>query len=363
MNAVQGENRWSSLQIAGVYIGTIVGAGFASGQEVLRFFSLYRAWGTYGLLISMALLGLYGVAALRLGQRLQAQSHRDLLWSVAGPWLGRAIDFIITGFLFAGTGVMIAGSGAVFQEQFQLPSSLGNIIMAIAAFGTVAFGLKGVVRAVSVVSPLLILTVVIVSAYSLSNVGDWWLIFSQRVNSDGPGLAGVQPASSHWLLSAFLYASYNYLLAVPILAPLGLSMPGADKHWKGGLLGGLGLAIAALAIHGALIARLPEVVAWEVPMLLLAREALPGLTGVYALVLWAEVYTTAVAGLYGVTVRLVPETSKAFPIVAGVIVVAALLLAQLRFSALVVTLYPLVGYAGLLLILVIPWYLWRGRVD
>lgn len=36
-----------SLQIAGAYIGLIVGAGFASGQEVLQFFT---SFGWYSLI-------------------------------------------------------------------------------------------------------------------------------------------------------------------------------------------------------------------------------------------------------------------------------------------------------------------------
>jgi uncharacterized membrane protein YkvI len=34
----------SARTLAGVYIGTIIGAGFASGQEVLQFFALQEAW-------------------------------------------------------------------------------------------------------------------------------------------------------------------------------------------------------------------------------------------------------------------------------------------------------------------------------
>ena len=37
-----------TLRIAGVYVGTIIGAGYASGQEILQFFTGYGWWGIVG---------------------------------------------------------------------------------------------------------------------------------------------------------------------------------------------------------------------------------------------------------------------------------------------------------------------------
>lgn len=40
------------FKIAATYIGTIVGAGFASGQEVLQYFVSYGIVGVIGIIIS-----------------------------------------------------------------------------------------------------------------------------------------------------------------------------------------------------------------------------------------------------------------------------------------------------------------------
>ena len=42
----------SGIKIAFTYIGTVIGAGFASGQEILRFFSVYGAYSIYPILIA-----------------------------------------------------------------------------------------------------------------------------------------------------------------------------------------------------------------------------------------------------------------------------------------------------------------------
>ena len=40
-----------------VIIGTIIGAGFASGKEIFTFFNIYGFWGLVGLLISECIIG------------------------------------------------------------------------------------------------------------------------------------------------------------------------------------------------------------------------------------------------------------------------------------------------------------------
>ena len=358
------------LQIAGTYIGTVVGAGFASGQEILRFFTLYGSLGTAGMLISVALLGLYGVAVLRLGERLGAQSHRELLRAVGGPWLGRLADWVISGFLFAGTGVMIAGSGAIFREQLALPLWLGSAVMTVAAIVTVAGGLRGVVRAISLVAPVLVLMAVAVGLWSLASAAGGSAIGGGSAAASDTVLAaplawpvaalGEQAAAPHWLLAALLYASYNLLLAMPILAPLGAVLPGARLHWWGGLLGGFGLGAAGLAIHLAMVEQPYAVLGFEVPMLSLVRALSPLMTKLYTAILWAEVYTTAVAGLYSVSARLARERSPAFRPVVLAVAVAALVVSRVGFADLVGTLYPLVGYLGLIVLVAVPRYWLSG---
>lgn len=46
-------SRWSGIfQIAAVYVGTVVGAGFATGREIVEFFTRYGIYGFIGILIA-----------------------------------------------------------------------------------------------------------------------------------------------------------------------------------------------------------------------------------------------------------------------------------------------------------------------
>ena len=55
----------NALSAAMVLIGTFIGAGFASGQEVIQYFGIFGNYGVVGILISCLLL-----SALHLHDRL-----------------------------------------------------------------------------------------------------------------------------------------------------------------------------------------------------------------------------------------------------------------------------------------------------
>ena len=50
-------NILESLKVSFVIIGTIIGAGFASGQEIYTFFNVYGLKGLLGIFISCMLIG------------------------------------------------------------------------------------------------------------------------------------------------------------------------------------------------------------------------------------------------------------------------------------------------------------------
>lgn len=88
----------STLKVAGAYIGTIVGAGFATGQEVLQFFTRFGAKGLIGLILTTIMFIIFGYIIMILGRELNAHSHLEIIRYSGGKILGRIIDYIITFF-------------------------------------------------------------------------------------------------------------------------------------------------------------------------------------------------------------------------------------------------------------------------
>lgn len=350
MASSQAMVRLTPMRVGAIYVGTVVGAGFASGQEVARFFTHFGVRGAWGLLGATVLFAFFGIVVLTLGRRVGATSHRSLLDAVAGPGLGRFLDATITFFLFGGLAVMVAGSGAIFHEELHLPHLAGAALMALVTGVTVWTGFRGVVHSISLVAPVLVVSVLFVGLLTFTadppTPADlaWWR----------PDLA----AFSSWPVTALLYVSFNMMLATAILAPLGRHLDDNALRW-GGLAGGVTLGLAALVIHLALMAGLPTVADYEVPMLYLARRIGTAFGLVYSVILWAEVYTTAVGSLYGLVARVAGEQPALQRLVVLGGTALALVASGFGFSRLVLVLFPLVGWIGLLLLaaLVRAWWL------
>ncbi|MCR4402922.1 MAG: hypothetical protein NUW12_09105 [Firmicutes bacterium] len=341
----------SALAVAATYIGTVVGAGFASGQEVLQFFGHFGLRGIPAIGLAVALFSLYGYVILELGRSLGARSHLPVVREAGGRVVGTAIDGVITFFLFGALVAMTAGAGAVLHEQFGLSAAVGNVLLVVAAFLTVLAGIHGVVTAISVVVPALLVAVVGISVATLLRTP----LDLAAVRS----LDSTRAAVPSWPLSAVVYVSYNIVLAVGVLAPLGAIAEGPHPLKLGAILGGIGLGLGALAIHLALLATLPKSAAVQVPMVYIAGR-FPVLVQVgYSLVLLLEIYTTAVGNLYGFVARIAKPGTRASRWLVIAASLVALLAGRLGFSRIVRTLYPAVGYAGLLLLLALTYQLVR----
>ncbi|NLT98454.1 MAG: hypothetical protein GXW96_09960 [Christensenellaceae bacterium] len=334
------------FSIAAAYIGTVVGAGFASGQEVLRFFTAHGVWGICGIGVSALLFFFIGYTALLLGRRLSARSHMEVVRHTNGALLGSLIDIVVTVMLFGGLCTMLAGSGAIFAEQFGLPPLLGILAMMAATLVTVLTGTRGVVSAISYLVPFL--------AAALAYIFLANLLRNPLTPREVETAAALGSATPHWLLSAVNYASYNVVIAVGVAAPSRKTLLG------GALLGAGGLMLGMLAINFCLMTNVLEVGMLEVPMAAVAQKISAALRIMFAVVLLSEVYSTAVGNLFGFTQRL----SARLPRVAVIVVTSALatLAAQLGFSNMVRFLYPAVGYGGMLFMGGVA-YVWIAKRD
>lgn len=340
-------NGISTFKVAATYIGTVVGAGFASGQEMLQFFAVFGAKGLWGLLIVTALFMVFGYIIMEIGKRLGAESHLQIIKHSGGRFLGSLMDYLITFFLFGALTAMIAGAGALVNQQFGINPIWGNLIMGTFTALTVLTGIKGVINSISAVVPFLVTSAVGISIASI-------ILLPQQPNNYVLVAAVPTPTNgliNNWLWAAILYVSYNIVLSISVLGPLGVQAKDKKALRNGAILGGIGLGGSAIAIYFAIERNLGTVQNMEIPMIYIAGSLSYVLQIIYALVLIAEVYTTAVGSLYGFSARITDiNTNRAKFYIIGTTVLA-LAASQLGFSNMVKYLYPIVGYGGVALLI------------
>ncbi len=335
---------WQVFRVAATYVGTVVGAGFASGQETLRFFAAYGRLGLVGVAVATLLFCALGVIIMDLGHRLRARTHREILHHLCGPFIGRMMDILVTLFLGATLTVMVAGGGAVFAEQLGLPKSLGVLVTAVLTSLTILAGMRGIMAANSVVVPMLTGSVLLLSMGSVHHHGLGAIL---RSALPWPALAPVEA----WWLAALLYVGYNLVLSISVLGPLGAEVEDRSTLWLGGLAGGLMLGVLAAGMKLAVSVHLPQIGAVEIPMLFLARFHIQPVQWFYTLILWAEIYTTAIACAYGFATRATEMLGLRYREVVLGVTVIALLGSGVGFSRLLTLLYPAFGFTTLLVLL------------
>ncbi|MCC2685215.1 MAG: hypothetical protein K0R75_2114, partial [Paenibacillaceae bacterium] len=122
------------IQIGFTYIGTVVGAGFASGQEILQFFTKYGSVGTWTILLSFVLFAWLGTKLMLLSHDVGAKSFEDLNKYMFGERAGMWVSLFTMLILFGVTTVMLAGAGSLFAEQLHWSYQIGLLLTLLLSY-------------------------------------------------------------------------------------------------------------------------------------------------------------------------------------------------------------------------------------
>ncbi|OAT79472.1 YkvI family membrane protein [Desulfotomaculum copahuensis] len=329
------------FKIIALYAGTVIGAGFASGQEIMQFFIKFGSRGLAGMILSGLIFGYLGLILMTLSTSRRTGSYADLLPLLMGEKLARFIDLVSLFMLPGGLAVMLAGSGAVLHEQIGLAPMTGAAAAAIITAAVILGGLQGVALVNMVVVPVKIIILILVCTLSLH-------VHGIKIPQIDP-VAGTK-ASFYWAWSALLYVSYNMIVPVAMLSSLGAHVPGRAGA-LGGLAGGLLLGLLGLLITLTGLAFYPAITGCQVPLLFVAGQLGSLWQHGLGLLIWLAILTTAIANVHGFASRLAPRGGWPYRVLGLLTIAAVYPLARLNFAGLVQILYPVFGYAGLVLML------------
>lgn len=327
------------IKVASIYIGTVIGAGFASGREIMEFFGIYGVKGTWGIYISGVLFSLIGMLLLLKIYNNKIESFDDVSKRIFGRKVHILVEIIISISLYTGFSIMIAGSGAIFQEQLGLSFNLGMIIMAICAFIVFLFSLEGLSFINSILVPLLIIGILFISIYI--GAGEAY---------DVMDITGVNISKKgNFITSAILYFGSNCLILIVVFSSLLPLINDKKTAILGGVVGGLTLYILGAAILNSMLMYYDEVLILDIPMLKICSYIGEGYRKLYAIILWIAMFTTALANGFGFVNKYSKGRNKY--LVSSVFCVSAIPLAKLGFSNLVSVIYPIFGVIGFIIML------------
>jgi uncharacterized membrane protein YkvI len=342
-----GQSKWLAFQVGCTYVGTVVGAGFASGQEIFQFFGRYGNWGFLSILLSVVLFAWLGYKVMYLGHRLQAHSYRELNAFLFGRTLGSVFDVVLVLMLFGVTVAMLAGAGALFRESLHVSFQVGALLTLAITYITIVRGIKGILEANTVIVPTMVSFVLFAAFDVLRKYG------LPHIWSAGAMLTTHHPLVS--LISGVMYAAFNIGLAAGVLIPLGVNVKDVETLRLGACMGAIALGSMLLAVTCALFAHYPKVMTLDIPMAYVASQIGRYLQWAFLFVLWGEIYSTLVGNVYSLGAQFGMRTHRSSAIVTGVILVLAYLGSQVGFSTMVTYVYGVFSWISTLFVFALVW--------
>ncbi len=202
------------LRIASAFVGIIVGAGFASGQEILQYFTSFGYMGTIGAIVATLLFAYLGMMLTRVGSIMQVHSHSEAIYKLSGRFLGFIIDMILVLTLFGVGVVMVAGAGSLGQQILGLPPFIGSLVMTILVISTVLMPIQRVISLIGSITPFLILALAVICIYSL-------FTYQKTFAELAPIATSIETSLPNWFISALNYVSFNIAVGAGMALVMG----------------------------------------------------------------------------------------------------------------------------------------------
>lgn len=151
------------LKVVFVIIGTLIGAGFASGQEIYAFFFSFGIKGIIGIFISSSIIGIVIYKTLNIIYKNNIETYGDFLSSfIKSEKVKDITNAIVNTFILVSFYIMIAGFGAYLEQELNVNRIIGSSILAILCLILFKTNVKGLVKVNEILIPVLMIIVILI---------------------------------------------------------------------------------------------------------------------------------------------------------------------------------------------------------
>ena len=326
------------ISITLVIIGALIGAGFASGQEIFSFFYIYGKNGIYGILIMSILIGIFIYKSLKIIYQKQVYNYNDFLnLFIKNTKIRNVILWIVNVLLLVSFYIMVAGFGAYFEQEIGINIIIGSIVLNLLCVIVFFSNIKGVLKASNLIVPFLIFFIFFIGIKNIVQIRT--IDFYQMKNN--------------WILSMLIYNSYNFILLMPVLISLKKQITKEKNIKKVSILVTIIILILSINIFFLLLnANIKEIENQEMPIVYIISNYFNKYKKIYAFIVLASIFTTAISVGIGF-LQNISKNSNSYPQFVLFMCITSLLMSNIGFSKLLNFIYPVFGYIGILQIVII----------
>lgn len=317
------------LIVAYSVMASIIGAGFASGQEILLYFVCFGRQGIIGVVITSIIFTLLVFTVLYTCIKNQYKSYDEFLSIFKSAGIRIFIKFVTLLFSFAVYGAMLSATGELLFDFFGIPQALGTLICAVGAIALFRASDNGIFTLNGFLGIILVILITVSALYMLSY---------REFHAFSPSF--LPPVNS-----AFIYSGYNLISLIPVLVTLSQKLKTrSDALSASFCVGGasviiMGLIFCLISIYAG------KINLGELPMITLARRQNMIFATFYGFVLACAIITTLISSGGGLFNALMIR-KKTLHI--SLITMLAYFLSGIGFSNIINTAYRLCGIFGIM---------------
>ena len=332
-----------TIMVSFAFVGVVVGAGFATGQEIFQFFTSHGSYSIAGIIVTGLIITLAGVFVLNTGFMIQSHNHSESIQYYLHPMIARIFDIILTLFLFSLAMIMTAGGASTIHESFGLPYWLSSLLLVLFILMTLFLKFERLITVLGMVTPFLVIVVSIIAIYYFIT-GDVNFSAANRFNEQH-GL------SLGWWFDGLNYASLQIAAAFSFLSVMGGRMQHRQSALWGGILGGIIITLLLLMINLGLITEFEHIQSVALPTLLLANHISPLLGTMMSIIMILVIYNTIVGLMYAFASRFTEPFSKGYFVLIIAMAIVTFICTFIGFISLIGKVFPIMGLFGFILLI------------
>lgn len=337
-------NTWNVIKISGAWISFCIGSAFATGTGLMQVYGSHGKMAYAIIPIAICMNIYFAVSFFKLGfsGKIKTENAMSMFEYYCGPYLGKAFKWLTIIYMILSPTCMIAGFGASANQYFDIPTWIGSIFMGICCFITVLLGLKKLVDIVGTIGPFIIIMSILVGAYSV--LTNWQGLSEGLVLAEH---ADILKYNDSWFISGLLESAWAPLILGPFLISCCGTINSAKEGITGGIIGLLGQSLATAVMITAYFCQFAEVSQNMLPTLFIVTQISKGLAGMFLLILFLGVYSSAVPSQFNFCANFFPEKTRKYNMTAVCsILVATGLSFVLPFDVLFNYVYVFFSYAS-----------------
>ncbi len=261
--------------MAGVYIAAIIGAGFASGSEVVYYFAKFGRMGFFGIILSSLLFGLMAGIILELSKTKGHSDFNAFLNGMFPDSVVKVLKAVISVFMFVVFSAMISGSGETMSILAGWKKMWGVIAILVMVAAVLFKDIRGFMSVSGLLSVFMVIGIFGVCVY---------LLRFREISAFNPDVG--------WITSGISYTGYNILTAAAILP----KMAGhTENPRRVGAVSCVGICLMLISLWGIISIYYGKIPLGSIPMLTICKRHGLALSIIYSLVLYMAMFTTALA--------------------------------------------------------------------